>query len=160
MPTIIRRIEARDNNEIAGLIKNIFIEYGINGDGTVFSDPTTDNLFDLFQTENSVYLIAEENGKLLGGCGIYPTDGLPEGHAELVKFYLSPASRGQGIGKLLYQVTQHTAVSMGYSHLYLESFPALQDAISIYESLGFEHLDSPRGNSGHHACTVWMNKAL
>lgn len=158
MPTIIRRIEATDNKEIAQLIKNVFVEYGIDRPGSVFTDPTTDALFELFQNEKSAYWVAEEDGKLLGGCGVFPTDGLPEGCGELVKFYLSPEARGQGIGKLLYGIVQNTAQSLGYTHLYLESFPELSDAVGIYEALGFEFLDHALGNSGHHACTIWMVK--
>lgn len=160
MPTIIRRIEATDNQAIARLIKNVFVEYGIDRPGTVFSDPTTDALFELFQSDKSAYWVAEENGQLLGGCGIYPTEGLPEGCGELVKFYLAPESRGQGIGKLLYGIVQNTAQSLGYTQLYLESFPELGDAVGIYEGLGFEFLDHALGNSGHHACTIWMLKQL
>ena len=160
MPTIIRRIEASDNQAIAHLIKNVFVEYEIDRPGTVFSDPTTDTLFELFQTDKSAYWVAEENGQLLGGCGVFPTEGLPEGCAELVKFYLAPEARGQGIGKLLYSIVQNTAGSLGYQQLYLESFPELSDAVGIYEALGFEFLDHALGNSGHHACTIWMLKQL
>ena len=42
--------------------------------------------------------VAEEDGVVLGGCGIYPTSGLPQGCAELVKFYLSAKSRKSGLG--------------------------------------------------------------
>lgn len=128
--------------------------------GTVYDDPSTDNLFELFQTKKSAYWVAEENGQLLGGCGIYPTEGLPEGCAELVKFYLSPHARGEGIGRLLMQVSNNTAKSMGYEQLYLESFPQLEGAVSIYLKQGYEYLDAPLGNSGHHACTIWMLKEL
>lgn len=128
--------------------------------GTVYTDPTTDNLFELFQAEKSTYWVAEENGKLLGGCGIFPTRGLPEGYVELVKFYLSADARGEGIGKLLMQVNVNTARSLGYKKLYLESFPQLEEAVSIYTKQGFEYLDGPLGNSGHHACTIWMEKEL
>lgn len=160
MPTIIRRIEAQDNQKIAALIKNVFVEYGIDQPGTVFSDPDTDHLFELFQVEKSAYYVAEEDGRLLGGCGIYPTAGLPQGSVEFVKFYLTAESRGQGTGKLLFQIVQNTARSLGYSTLYLESFPELTEAIEIYRALGFEQLDAPWGNSGHFACTVWMKKEL
>lgn len=128
--------------------------------GTVYTDPTTDKLFELFQTEKSAYWVAEQNGELLGGCGIFPTAGLPEGCAELVKFYLSPHARGEGIGRLLMQVSNNTARSLGYKQLYLESFPQLESAVSIYLKQGFEYLDAPLGNSGHHACTIWMAKEL
>jgi putative acetyltransferase len=160
MPTLLRQIEVSDNKSLAKLIREVFREFGIDRPGTVYLDPTTDHLHELFQTENSVYWVAEENGVLLGGCGIYPTVGLPDGCAELVKFYLSPDSRGTGIGKLLMQVSVNSARSMGYKQLYLESFPELEAAVRIYEIAGFKHLNEPLGNSGHFACNVWMLKEL
>ena len=42
--------------------------------------------------------VIEENGEVMGGCGYYPTEGLPDGYAELVKLYLSPKVRGKGYG--------------------------------------------------------------
>jgi putative acetyltransferase len=160
MPVILRQIEEKDNAPLAKVIKEVFREFKIDKPGTVYDDPTTDNLFELFQTEKSAYWVAEENGTLLGGCGIYPTQGLPEGCAELVKLYLAPHARGEGIGRLLMQVNNNTAKSMDYTQLYLESFPELADAVSIYKKQNFEYLDAPLGNSGHHACTIWMLKDL
>jgi len=72
--------------------------------GTVYDDPTTDNLFELFQTEKAIYWVAEENGQTLGGCDVFPTAGLPNGCGELVKFYLSSSSTGKRIGKILLQI--------------------------------------------------------
>jgi len=160
MPVILRQIEKKDNAPLAKLIRKVFREFNIDKTGTVYDDPTTDKLFELFQTEKSFYWVAEENGKLLGGCGIFPTTGLPDGCAELVKFYLAEDSRGSGIGKLLMQVNINTAKGHGYKQLYLESFPELQRAIGMYSSLGFKLLNEPLGNSGHHACTIWMLKEL
>jgi len=160
MPIIIRQIQEKDNVLLAKLIRKVFREFKIDRSGTVYDDPTTDNLFELFQTEKSAYWVAEENGKLLGGCGIFPTQQLPVDCAELVKFYLSSESRGKGIGKLLMQVNINTAINHNYKQLYLESFPELQRAVGMYSSLGFKILNEPLGNSGHHACTIWMVKEL
>jgi putative acetyltransferase len=160
MPVILRQIEKKDNAPLAELIRKVFREFSIDKPGTVYDDPTTDALFELFQTEKSSYWVAEENGKLLGGCGIFPTNELPGGCAELVKFYLAADSRGEGIGKLLLQVSINTARSLDYTQLYLESFPELQRAVGMYSGLGFHLLDQPLGNSGHHACTIWMLKEL
>lgn len=160
MPTIIRQIQKTDNKPLAKLIKEVFREFGVDRPGTVYTDPTTNKLFELFQNDDSVYWVAEEEGVILGGCGIYPTIGLPEGCAELVKFYLSSQSRGKGIGKLLMQVNVNSAKSLGYKQLYLESFPELKEAVRIYETAGFENLEEPLGNSGHYACNIWMLKDL
>jgi len=160
MGVIYRKIEKKDNEILSALIKKVFEEFGIDIPGTVYTDPTTDALYELFQTPGSVYWIAEENGVLLGGCGIYPTNVLPEGYAELVKLYLSSDARGKGIGNLLMQKSMESALQTGYTHLYLESFPALGKAVSLYERNGFTMLEKALGNSGHYACTIWMGKKL
>lgn len=64
-----------DNAELAGLIRSVFREFKIDRPGTVYFDPTTDNLYDLFRTPGSVYWVAESGGKIAGGCGIFPTPG-------------------------------------------------------------------------------------
>jgi putative acetyltransferase len=81
----IRNIQPGDNAALAVIIRNSLAEFGANKPGTVFFDPTTDALYELFQTPGSVYFIAEEEGKLLGGGGIFPTEGLPAKTCELVK---------------------------------------------------------------------------
>jgi putative acetyltransferase len=161
MPDLIfRQIEKKDNREIAGLIREVFREFKIDKPGTVYYDPTTDKLFELFQHPLSVYWITESEGKILGGCGIYPTPGLPEGCAELVKFYLSAPARGKGTGRQLMYMCIDSAKKMGFSHLYLESLPELGKAVGMYEKAGFRFLPHALGNSGHFGCTIWMLKDL
>lgn len=156
----IRPIEKKDNPGLAELIRGVFREFKIDRPGTVYTDPTTDSLYELFQTPKSAYWVAEENGVLLGGCGVFPTEGLPAGCAELVKFYLSSGVRGRGIGKALMQKSVEAAKALGYKQLYLESFPELGKAVGMYEKAGFSRLPAPMGNSGHYACTLWMIKHL
>ena len=160
MAFTIRQIQRSDNKTLAELIRNVFREFNIDRPGTVYTDPTTDNLYELFQDDLSTYWVAEEDGILLGGCGIYPTQGLPSGCVELVKYYVSPQARGEGIGRLLLQVNINTAKELGYTQLYLESFPELFKALDIYKRLGFQQIAAPLGNSGHTACTIWMLKEL
>lgn len=156
----IRPIEQNDNKPLADVIRQVFREFRIDRPGTVYTDPTTDHLFELFQTKGSGYFVAEENGALLGGCGFFPTDQLPKGYCELVKFFLLPSSRGKGLGLELMQNAMNKAKQAGYTHMYLESFPELAKAVSMYERAGFKHINHALGNSGHHACTIWMVKSL
>jgi putative acetyltransferase len=160
MEIIFRPIEEKDNKEIAELIRGVFREFNIHRPGTVYFDPTTDNLYDLFRASGSEYWIAEENGVIIGGCGVYPTPGLPDGCAELVKFYLSSSNRGKGIGWSLMEKTFESAKSNGYNQLYLESLPELSKAISLYERAGFKFLPGALGKSGHFGCNIWMLKDL
>jgi len=160
MSIVLRTITQNDNREIAELIRTVFREFKIDKPGTVYTDPTTDDLYSLFRRAGSVYWIAEENGIILGGCGIFSTSGLPEGYAELVKFYVSVSSRGKGIGNLLMQQSIASAREFGYKQIYLESFPELSKAVSMYIRSGFTYLPHALGNSGHFACNIWMVKNL
>lgn len=156
----IRPIEHKDNVKIAAVIRDILTEHGMNKPGTVFTDPTTDHLFELFQTDNSFYFVVEEGDRILGGCGIYPTQGLPVGCAELVKLYLSKELRGKGLGKELMEMSTVKARDLGFNQLYLESMPELNSAVGLYRKMGYKVLDQPLGNSGHYACDLWMVKTL
>lgn len=156
----IRPVQAQDNARIAGIIRAAFLEFGAPTKNTVFEDPTTDHLFELFQTAHALLWVAEQDGELLGCCGIYPTEGLPEGCTELVKFYLSGAARGKGVGKALFLRCLEAASGLNYKEVYLESLPQFATAVGMYEKMGFRKLDHPLGNSGHTGCTIWMLKTL
>ena len=156
----IEKIQPEDNMSIAQLIREVLTEFGANKPGTVFTDPTKDDLFTLFETSHSHYFVAKENGIIVGGCGIYPTEGLPDGCIELVKLYVAKSHRSIGLGKQLMEKSISAAVSEGYREIYLETLPELHIAVGLYEHLGFEYLDRPYGNSGHFACDLWMRKLI
>jgi len=156
----IRSIQPADNVDLAVVVRNSLAEFGANKTGTVYFDPTTDALFELFQTPGSLYLVAEEKGQLLGGAGIFPSAGLPEGVCELVKMYLHKAARGKGLGRLLINQCLEKAKELGYKKVYLETMPELGKAVSVYEKFGFSYLSGPMGNTGHFGCDVWMIKDL
>ena len=158
MDIIYRKIESADNKILATIIRNIFIEMDIPTKGTVFTDPTTDDLYTLFDIPNATLWVAQDGENILGCCGIYSTDALPVGCAELVKFYLAPAARGKKIGKALFEKSLEIAIDFGYSSIYIESFPQFIDAIKMYKKFGFTYLTNPLGNSGHFGCNVWMIK--
>jgi putative acetyltransferase len=160
MNIFIREIEEADNLLLAQIIRKSFEEFGAPTQGTVYSDPTTDDLFRLFRTNNSVLWVALADDKIVGCCGIYPTRGLPENCAEVVKFYLSAESRKKGIGKALLAKNIESARLFGSTKLYLESLPQFSDAIKLYEKQGFHKLDEPLGESGHSTCNIWMKKDL
>ena len=156
----IRKIDARDNKQLAAIIRQTLKEFKADKPGTVFYDESTDHLSDLFVVQNSVYYVALKDGKLLGGAGIYPTEGLPDDTLELVKMYLLPEARGLGLGKKLIIKCVETARKLGYKKIYLETMAELSKAVLTYERLGFVRLDGQLGNSGHHSCEIWMIKDI
>ena len=161
MKFYLRPIKQSDNIILAETIRSCFHDFEVkNTGGTVYVDPTTDDLFSLFQTPQSFLWVAELEGEIVGCCGIFPTENLPEGCTELVKFYIGKKGRGKGVGRLLLEKTIATAKEFGCQSIYLESIPEFSTAVSIYEKQGFQYLEKPLGNSGHHGCNLWMLKEL
>jgi putative acetyltransferase len=156
----MRPIRPSDNQTLATIIRRSLEEFNLNIPGTVYTDPTTDQLYELFQKPGSAYFVLEEAGKVIGGCGVFPTEGLPKGCAELVKLYLIKEFRGGGRGKALMEKTISEAMRLGFMSLYLETFKELGSAVGLYEKLGFVNLPGPLGNSGHFSCEIWMLKQL
>lgn len=156
----IREIQPADNAEIATIIRSSLAEFGAAKPGTVYFDPTTDDLYTLFRQAGSRYYVAETKGMLLGGGGIFPSPGLPEGTCELVKMYLRPEARGQGLGRKLVGMALDAAREMGYQKVYLETMPELAQAVKVYERFGFERLCGPMGDTGHFGCDMWMILSL
>lgn len=156
----IRPIEAKDNVEIARIIRATLEEFGANHPGTVYYDDTTDHLYELFQTPQSAYWIVEDEAGMVGGGGIFPTKGLPEGTCELVKLYLLPRARGKGMGKALLDTCHKKALALGFQKIYLETMPELTIAVPLYEKTGYQYLDGPLGESGHFGCAIQMMKTL
>lgn len=152
----IREVAKKDEPHLAAIIRAVFEEHEAPKQGTVYSDPTTDHLFELFKREGATLWVATTNEEILGCCGIYPTEGLPLDTAELVKFYLCPTARGKGIGKLLLEKSISAARQWGYKKIYLESMPQFSKAVRFYKRLGFQSLQQSMGNSGHTSCSIWM----
>ena len=156
----IRTILPADNESLAKIIRSALVEFGANHLGTVYYDPSTDTLYELFRREQSAYFVAVLDGKIIGGGGIFPNEGLPDKTCELVKMYLIPEARGKGFGRLIIDHCIECAKEFGFKMVYIESMPELSKALRIYERCGFEYLSAPLGNSGHFGCELWMAKKI
>ncbi len=152
----IRPIQPEDNSPLATIIRDTFVEYKASTAGTVYEDPTTDDLYRLFRQEKSVCWVAAIDENIAGCAGIYPTDGLPDGCCEFVKFYIAPPARGKGLGYQLMNRCIAHAKALNFKQVYLESLPLFSNAIRLYQKAGFRTLSAPLGNSGHYGCTIWM----
>lgn len=156
----IRLIKEQDDEAVARIIRATLEEFGANHPGTVYYDQSIWTLSDTIDDDKSAYFVIEEDGTILGGGGIYPTQGLPQNTAELIKIYTVPEIRGKGYGKRLINICLDFAKEVGYKHIYLESMDELSMAVCLYERLGFKYLNAPMGDSGHSYCKIWMLKDL
>lgn len=157
---VIRKAKQEDNAALAKIIRTVFDEHAAPQKNTVYSDPTTDDLYSLSQQAGSVLWVVELSNEVRGCCGIFHPAGLEGDVAELAKFYLSEKIRGKGVGKQLMLQCFQSAKEMGYKKLYIESMPQFSKAVSMYEKHGFIKIDKPLGNSGHTSCNIWMIKDI
>jgi len=62
----IRKVEKNDETHLEAKIRAVFEEHDAPKYGTVYSDPTTDQLFELFKVEKSILWVAEWNNQIVG----------------------------------------------------------------------------------------------
>ncbi|MBL1415988.1 MAG: GNAT family N-acetyltransferase [Moritella sp.] len=156
----IQEIKPLDDTAIGNIIKKVGEEYGAIGDGFGPSDAEVNAMSQHYADENaSRYFIATIKGNIVGGCGIAAFNGSND-VCELRKLFLLPESRGLGLGKKLTEDCLKYAQHKGYTKCYLDTLKSMQSAISLYEKLGFKHLDKSLAGTIHNGCDVWMLKAL
>jgi putative acetyltransferase len=156
----IRKIEPKDNLKIASVIRNIFEELDAPKVGTAYADPHLNTLFEVYQAENEIYFVVEEDEIILGGCGIGNLMDAEFKICELQKMYLAKEARGKGIAQELMQKCLAFAKQAGCDKCYIETLPFMKDAQKLYVKSGFTYIDGPMGSTGHNACDVFMIKDL
>ena len=156
----IRPICPADDEALMNIAHRAFEEFDAPRTGSVYCDPRMEHLSQEFMRNDAEYWVIERDGMVMGGCGFYPTEGLPEGMAEVVKFYFCPSLRGHGMGLSMLRRIEERASKAGYKRLYIESFPQFSKAMSLYRKFGFEPLPHALGNSGHTAVTIYMEKTI
>jgi len=157
----LRPIRAADNPLIAQVIRTVSAEFGLTADkGYTVADPDLDQLFELYSTPGSAYWVVELEGKVVGGGGIAPLACSEPDLCELQKMYFLPQVRGLGLARELALRAMDHACAQGFRRCYLETTASLTQAIRLYESLGFKHIDSAMGCTGHVDCEVRMLRKL
>ena len=157
---IIREIKAKDNINLAKVIRNVILEMGAPKVGTAFEDEATDKMFETYQKENAVYFVVEHKNRVVGGAGIAQLDNFDGNICELQKMYFLPIARGKGLGTKLIQTCLEKAKIYGFEKCYLETLPYMKAAVKLYKKYGFKDLDIPMGNTCHYNCNVWMIKEI
>ncbi len=156
----IFEITSEFDADICKVIKSVGIEFGAIGEGF---GPSDNEVLQMSQHYNdryqSKYLLAAIDGEIVGGCGIAKFNDNPE-ICELKKLFLTPQSRGNGIGKQLCLQLIAYAKGVGYQQCYLDTLANMTSAIALYESLGFNHRQQPLTGTVHNSCDIWMLKKL
>ncbi len=156
----IRNISQQDDPEIAKVIRNVLIEHNVPRTGTAFADPELDQMFESYNHPKSAYFVVEMDGKIVGGAGVALLANQDDNICELQKMYFLPEVRGMGIGALMMEKCIQAAKNFGYDSCYLETMHYMESAQRLYKKSGFTYLQTPMGNTGHHACPVYMIRNL
>ena len=125
-----------DAEEISQLYKTVWTPYR-----ATFPDQLMDNRIpDAGQVaasmdDNEYFVIREEN-KIIGIVRCQ----FPHGTCHLDRMVVHPGHRGKGIGKILTQHIIDLARERGASKVWLDTTPALESAVRLYESMGFKEV--------------------
>lgn len=155
MEAIVRKIEKKDNNEIATIIRSVMPEFGAGGQGFAIHDKEVDDIFSAYNHSNTAYFVCELNGKIVGGGGVAPLEGGDPTVCELKKMYFLPEGRGKGLGQKVLSSCLKEARHIGFKQCYLETFNTMNFAMKLYEKNGFKKIAGPMGNTGHFACDIF-----
>jgi putative acetyltransferase len=157
---IIRKIQQKDNPEIAKVIRDVLMEHNVPKIGTAYADPQLDFMYEAYNKLKAVYFVIEKDEKIIGGAGASQLENSTENICELQKMYFLAEARGLGLGTTMIEKCLTAAMEFGYDKCYLETMPYMEAAQKLYKKSGFRYIDAPLGNTGHNACPVWMLKDL
>ncbi len=160
MPSF-RPIHPEDDAALAAIIRKVMPEFGADGPGFAIHDPEVDHMCAAYSVPGAAFFVVEdEGGQVLGGGGIAPLEGGEPGVCELRKMYFLRSARGKGLGEALLRQCLEVARTLGYHTCYLETLTGMDQAIRLYQKLGFQPLCSPLGRTGHGGCDHWFAKEL
>ncbi|MBQ6806358.1 MAG: ribosomal protein S18-alanine N-acetyltransferase [Lachnospiraceae bacterium] len=118
----IRPMERRDVERISQLEEE------------TFSMPwSRDAFLEMIEKEDARYYVAEADGEVVGGCGVL----MIAGEGDITNVVIDKKYRNQGIGTKMLQYLIEDGYQNGLTAFTLEVRVSNQNAIHVYEKLGF-----------------------
>lgn len=107
-----------------------------------FSVPWTENGFLAFMLrQDALFLVAEENEKIVGYCGVL----IAVDEGDITNVCVEETARGRGIGRRLVEELMRETQQAGVVVWHLEVRAGNAGAIRLYEKLGFERVGCRKG---------------
>ena len=94
---------------------------------------SADSFLEMISKEDARYYVAEEDGRLLGGCGVL----MIAGEGNITNVAIAPEARNRGIGPALLRHLMAEGDREGLTAYTLEVRVSNAAAIHVYEKLGF-----------------------
>lgn len=116
-----------------------------------FSVPWSKQAFlDSLELEHTIFVVAEEQGKIAGYCGMY----ISFGEGEIVTVAVAETYRRRGVGSKILQYLFFESIKSDVRSFFLEVRESNHAAISLYKSFGFRSVgfrknfyEKPRENA-------------
>lgn len=100
----------------------------------IFTDPWSENVYkQTLALDNVVYLVVEEDGEVIGVSGIQNI----VGDGEITNVMIVPEYRGRGYAYQMLQSLLEEGAKIGVTDYTLEVRCSNENAIRLYEKLGF-----------------------
>jgi len=90
-----------------------------------------------FRAVGGDFLVAERDGYLVGMGGVRPNSSV---QVEMLHLRVHPATRREGIGRLLVRTLERRAVELGFAEVHLDTATNQPEAVAFYEALGYRRV--------------------
>lgn len=120
------------------LIKNYAAELDVD---LCFQDFTEEieKLSEMYGPPSGCLLLASASREVVGCVAVRKFD---VESCEMKRLYVQPQHRGSGVGRQLAEIAIATAAKLGYAQMMLDTLPDMNEAQTLYASLGFEEISS------------------
>lgn len=127
---VVRKMQRKDAEAVGALEQEIF------------SRPwSSQGFIDALNMRNTVFLVAEEEGRIIGYTGMYLS--MEEG--EITNVAVAETQRRRGVGGLLLKQIKNEAELRSVTRIILEVRVSNDSAIRLYERNGFQKRGIRRG---------------
>ena len=144
---------ASDLDGIRALWQGYWSELGFTPCFQGFSDELA-GLPGRYASPSGCLLIAMEAGAVIGAVAFRKVD---DASCEAKRLYVAPAHRGRGISRRLMERLIAEARAVGYRRLVGDTMPVMQQALDLYERMGFVRSE---GDPGCTPGAIYIELAL
>jgi GNAT superfamily N-acetyltransferase len=107
-----------------------------------------------FASPGGAFLVGCRDGEPVCCGGLRRLD---DQTCELVRMYVAPGLRGQGLARRMLVALEDAARDRGYAVARLDTGPRQTGAMALYRSSGYREIDD---YSGHATAAFWAEKPL
>ncbi|MFV0316546.1 MAG: GNAT family N-acetyltransferase [Microthrixaceae bacterium] len=111
-----------------------------------------------FEAPNGRFLVAYDtttDPSTPIGCGAVWV--IRPGVAEIRRMWITPSHQGQGLGRAMLEALEAAAIELGCHTARLDSMHALEAAVAMYRSHGYQEIENYNDNPN---ATIWMQRPL